>query len=139
MLYENKNYTFGFDESVLILILMEYALWGKQVCRCLTSWWSLNPYSNGIYSMRRCNSLLFEKARSVLILILMEYTLWGRGYYHLYRGIQGVLILILMEYTLWEEYQNCVHILLSCLNPYSNGIYSMSDAKMSLSALENAS
>ncbi len=36
---------------------------------------SLNPYSNGIYSMSYSASPLIRDARRVLILILMEYTL----------------------------------------------------------------
>ncbi len=53
MLYENE---FGqFSEvisTVLILILMEYALWGTNYSINVLYENSLNPYSNGICSMR---------------------------------------------------------------------------------------
>ena len=63
---------------------------------------SLNPYSNGRYSMGRWNSLSKDWFLWVLILILMEDTLWVD--WHLYDVIcSRVLILILMEDTLWAQ------------------------------------
>ena len=61
--------------SVLILILMEYALW-------------------------HLPSLDWTWTR-VLILILMEYALWQDGAKIVTATIKNVLILILMEYALW--------------------------------------
>ena len=110
---------------VLILILMEYALWARGNPRHQYKKQSLNPYSNGICSLREyllsnphielslnpysngiC-SLRSEKCRRI-------------------RKPRAVLILILMEYTLWGIYKHSSpSIIEQCLNPYSNGIYSM--------------
>ena len=83
---------------------MEYALWGesKSVMRCDLS--------------------------EVLILILMEYALWGWKSIRFWR-IASVLILILMEYALWVPKVWSTSPA-SCLNPYSNGICSMSNCNL---------
>ena len=64
-------------QYILILILMEYTLWEyDSFCVPLVQA-CLNPYSNGIYSMRTTEENWGVLKRSVLILILMEYTLWA--------------------------------------------------------------
>ena len=65
------------NDVVLILVLMEYALWARN----------------------------FEWHRSgvtVLILVLMEYALWV-GQEEEWEGRRRVLILVLMEYALWVQ------------------------------------
>ena len=91
----------GIEKQVLILILMEYALWeiSDDAEVKLTS--SLNPYSNGICSVRDVPVQRPYHHSDVLILILMEYALWEERIQMLYSIPQGVLILILMEYALW--------------------------------------
>ncbi len=41
-------------------------------------------------------------------------------------GIKEVLILVLMEYALWGRCKNIICSRKNGLNPYSNGIYSIS-------------
>ena len=55
----------------------------------------------------------------------MEYALRDRKVM-LYNVISFVLILILMEYALRAKRMLIIGQLSVCLNPYSNGIYSMS-------------
>ena len=87
--------------KVLILVLMEYALWLKNVYEGLR------------------NSI------EVLILVLMEYALWPR-FLRLGSPHHIVLILVLMEYALWRR---AIHWLArqerQSLNPCSNGICSL--------------
>ena len=137
--------------SVLILILMEYALW--DCCTVCSTWWKfclnpysngicslsgmnniairiickcLNPYSNGICSLRNCRACWKTWTNLVLILILMEYALWGISLSANF-GQKNVLILILMEYALWAVAGSDATITsFVCLNPYSNGICSLS-------------
>ena len=85
----------------------------------------LNPYSNGICSLRRSNSGQ-TLISWVLILILMEYALWAVMQALGERTKSDVLILILMEYALWESTQLLFPLLEQSLNPYSNGICSLS-------------
>ena len=75
-LWENERQAEGKVCRVLILILMEDTLWEPVVCWLEVCFCSLNPYSNGRYSMGVRNSKLYESF-SVLILILMEDTLWA--------------------------------------------------------------
>ena len=94
---------------------------------------SLNPYSNGIYSMRNVITMK-EIITWVLILILLEDTLWAATYLHYVLDWYYVLILILLEDTLWEFIQPPKNNVTFCLNPYSIGRYSMSiDGFMSFS------
>ena len=55
----------------------------------------------------------------------MEYTLWGISRIYSFQSRINVLILILMEYTLWDP-SFAIFRTKDGLNPYSNGIYSMS-------------
>ncbi len=74
-----KNNKFG-DIVVLILVLMEYALWHFK--KKLQSWnktRSLNPCSNGICSLTIHPPPLPTGGGGVLILVLMEYALWPRS------------------------------------------------------------
>ena len=64
---------------VLILVLMEYALW------LLTK------------------GVLLSLSHTVLILVLMEYALWRESKVSS-QWWTGVLILVLMEYALWLYY-----------------------------------
>ncbi len=63
-------------KSVLILILMEYTLWESVKSIWVQFMYGLNPYSNGIYSVRLSSVTQRFHLLVVLILILMEYTLW---------------------------------------------------------------
>ncbi len=55
---------------------MEYALWVKKSEINGLQPMSLNPYSNGICSLRRLDYVFDCNLLLVLILILMEYALW---------------------------------------------------------------
>ena len=85
--------------TVLILVLMEYALRdpfrksGKRLQRCL------NPCFNGICSARRTGTTTTLLNSSVLILVLMEYALRANVRFRTYHDLY-VLILVLMEYAL---------------------------------------
>ncbi len=67
------------------------------------------------------------RADWVLILILMEYALWDCRPLDWKRPLVPVLILILMEYALWAMMVLIILMQFQSLNPYSNGICSMSD------------
>ncbi len=68
------------QDSVLILILMEYALWvWKNKWKDL-QFSCLNPYFDGICSLREIVSDFPNFDFKVLILILMEYALWEEDY-----------------------------------------------------------
>ena len=86
---------------------------------------SLNPYSNGRYSLSDNNFRGTWKTADVLILILMEDTLWV-SVYSLQSCDVEVLILILMEDTLWVMKKVNIKEITESLNPYSNGRYSLS-------------
>ena len=61
---------------VLILVLMEYGLWHEMIAY-QSYIKSLNPCSNGIWSLTIHLNKLQDSAQ-VLILVLMEYCLWRR-------------------------------------------------------------
>ena len=87
-------------DTVLILVLMEYGLWPRKEAP-----WGLSS--------------------TVLILVLMEYGLWpepkdAKGMREL-----AVLILVLMEYGLWLNINEFNHVVVTGLNPCSNGIWSL--------------
>ena len=108
------------SKKVLILVLMEYGLWQERVKR-ETEEIGLNPCSNGIWSLTKQGETS-QPHPPVLILVLMEYGLWrivdyGDG------SRYPVLILVLMEYGLWLFCPTLQH--LRCLNPCSNGIWSL--------------
>ena len=84
---------------VLILVLMEYGLWPDNI---------------------RLDSL----RDSVLILVLMEYGLWP-NLKEVIMAMKFVLILVLMEYGLWPGAQAHAMGAVRCLNPCSNGIWSL--------------
>ena len=85
---------------VLILVLMEYGLWLAGAARTAASVTSLNPCSNGIWSLTAAFVIISYILEIVLILVLMEYGLWRHN--SILRGArQNVLILVLMEYGLW--------------------------------------
>ena len=80
---------------------MEYGLW-PNCSRVKEEQLSLNPCSNGIWSLtkRRLPSRILKSG--VLILVLMEYGLW-RMLINLSINYLTVLILVLMEYGLWQS------------------------------------
>ena len=84
---------------------------------------SLNACSNGIWSLTR---LLWRQPglRIVLILVLMEYGLW-LSLIRVDRLFSGVLILVLMEYGLWRFGEERPPQGSESLNPCSNGIWSL--------------
>ena len=88
--------------TVLILVLMEYALWPND------------------------DEGEEDEDDDVLILVLMEYALW-----HLLKSVKArsrqVLILVLMEYALWHATLKSVKKFFGSLNPCSNGICSLTE------------
>ena len=81
MLSESSKSWLGYrwDFCVLILVLMEYALWDdideiiETIEKCL------NPCFNGICSLRQFVGYDTAELLKVLILVLMEYALWAEG------------------------------------------------------------
>ena len=61
---------------VLILVLMEYALWPWKEMSSFLRETSLNPCSNGICSLTENAAFDSTPEFRVLILVLMEYALW---------------------------------------------------------------
>ena len=88
----------GTCHRVLILVLMEYGLWLE-------------------------DALIKAFENYVLILVLMEYGLWLTILFNISTKLK-VLILVLMEYGLWLC-QACRKGGKRCLNPCSNGIWSL--------------
>ena len=122
-LRRNKCSIFDVFPRVLILILLEYGL--RQFVPTVTLNWklSLNPYSTGIWSATDKESNLYAILCEVLILILLEYGLRpGRRRPASFE--QRVLILILLEYGLRLVRMTTTSTALTCLNPYSTGIWS---------------
>ena len=72
------NQVYKWTSYVLILVLMEYALWAA------------GPVTN-------------DTPIAVLILVLMEYALWELDNLSGYQEGYMVLILVLMEYALWAS------------------------------------
>ena len=109
--------------TVLILVLMEYGLWLSPPRWPYKLSTSLNPCSNGIWSLTGLRFVITLHRRVVLILVLMEYGLWP-----VRAALSGVrdcvLILVLMEYGLWHGSTMDQHGS-TCLNPCSNGIWSL--------------
>ena len=66
--------------GVLILVLMEYAQWEYPVYHGEDGSTGLNPCFNGICSMRT-TSVRFKFFSRVLILVLMEYAQWALDFY----------------------------------------------------------
>ena len=137
----------SYGEAVLILVLMEYGLWlpshgTESVSRCVLilvlmeyGLWhspapaqsgevSLNPCSNGIWSLTRPVVVFLLRSIAVLILVLMEYGLWLSDKRPDRVGLD-VLILVLMEYGLWHATPAEVASDVYRLNPCSNGIWSL--------------
>ena len=96
----NNNNNIVFSYEVLILIIMEYALWAGSGDGYGVKEYSLNPYYNGICSMRAMKRRLRQSAQS-----LNPY----------YNGICSMSSWICSEMR-WR---------LRRLNPYYNGICSM--------------
>ena len=88
------------NEFVLILVLMEYALWLWNIQWFRSLLGCLNPCSNGICSLIGWESVSIQSGRGVLILVLMEYALWFNKILT-EEFWNFVLILVLMEYALW--------------------------------------
>ena len=118
------QWRYGSDWRVLILILMEYALWGYRPRTFWKRLSCLNPYSNGICSMR----LLTKDQNMISEVGLNPYSngicSMSAVQAHACTCVFLVLILILMEYALWE-FTAFFYPSMTCLNPYSNGICSM--------------
>ena len=99
-LWRMKSPNFRAIIRVLILVLMEYGLWPVRRWLTASKRLSLNPCSNGIWSLTDERRLPVRCVK-VLILVLMEYGLWQYpSLHHLFD--RQVLILVLMEYGLWQ-------------------------------------
>ena len=110
--------------EVLILVLVEYALWDSDLVDNYL-WKCLNPCFSGICSLRAV-SRTNRKQIDVLILVLVEYALWAEGDCAEHWKRQEVLILVLVEYALWEHRRNCQEDCpVLCLNPCFSGICSL--------------
>ncbi len=128
MLFEYWDRITGYNmlNNVLILVLLEYALWVRKAGYKVYRTYGLNPCFTGICSLRQKRVIYRFKWKWVLILVLLEYALWVLGIL-LFRirvlrslnpcftGIcslsvggcvayvitKSVLILVLLEYALW--------------------------------------
>ena len=111
------------NHFVLILVLMEYALWSKAAPKAASQASGLNPCSNGICSLMEGKNQCFSKEYNCLnpcsngICSLIELK-----YFKILTD--NVLILVLMEYALWWDWRTQSRIQTS-LNPCSNGICSL--------------
>ena len=135
------------ETKVLILVLMEYGLWLSALHGSREDVFGLNPCSNGIWSLTK-GGARNRCLQQVLILVLMEYGLWlfdvnftaedynvlilvlmEYGLWHDDAVITDclliVLILVLMEYGLWPLNGRLMALMMFCLNPCSNGIWSL--------------
>ena len=110
---------------VLILVLMEYALWQQQVRRNSRHWHRLNPCSNGICSLTPHLSYPFFHILIVLILVLMEYALWPYDYWNELSTENRSLNPCSNGICSLTHYRGCWIRLTLCLNPCSNGICSL--------------
>ena len=91
-----------FNDVVLILVLMEYALWELENNSTNNlNLKSLNPCFNGICSLSMSQQKISPICCGVLILVLMEYALWEKEQEAKELWYKSVLILVLMEYALW--------------------------------------
>ena len=82
MLCENDIYHW-IDEVhiVLILVIVEYALWANEMMRESRKRLGLNPCYSGICSVSKTN-VAKEDFYEVLILVIVEYALWVRIKYY---------------------------------------------------------
>ena len=114
-----------FLKEVLILVLMEYALWQRfMFFNTDDSTICLNPCSNGICSLTEFSLNSKSGSSVVLILVLMEYALWLSYILFAVKSLR-VLILVLMEYALWQYLKSLSDDERQGLNPCSNGICSL--------------
>ena len=111
--------------KVLILVLMEYALWPKQSLKNSSVFHRLNPCSNGICSLTSSAQRKLQYNSRVLILVLMEYALWQQ------QAISGMLVQMslnpcsngICSLTVWKGVGQPIRW--RRLNPCSNGICSL--------------
>ena len=111
---------------VLILVLMEYVLWGLQ------DFWNWNE-RNGVlilvlmeYVLWVVLAISIAISVAVLILVLMEYVLWGRGPFGRVLKVDPRLNPCSNGICSMRSYQRHVVPIRARLNPCSNGICSMS-------------
>ena len=112
--------------NVLILVIVEYALWGEDFITVKENGAGLNPCYSGICSVSisgvaltvfgtRCLNPCYSGICSVrqpwwprcpgdavLILVIVEYALWERPQLVKVKHLR-VLILVIVEYALWED------------------------------------
>ena len=112
-------------QDVLILVLMEYALWARNKEIIVKPWKCLNPCFNGICSLRIDKFYATKNAKDVLILVLMEYALWEllslwdcHGIACLNPCFNGICSLRIFV-KIWQK------LFRPCLNPCFNGICSL--------------
>ena len=90
------------SSNVLILILMEYALWVHKIMATLLKNCIVLILILMEYALWDGKGYCVGAGHRVLILILMEYALWGTVCNDR-TALAAVLILILMEYALWAS------------------------------------
>ena len=124
-LWVNIAFIFIIPHTVLILVIVEYALWGY-IYR-YNGWKTgcLNPCYSGICSVSLIRIKDNKSNIAVLILVIVEYALWGR---RLMPKIwtRSVLILVIVEYALWEWSSKPCPSMKDSLNPCYSGICSVS-------------
>ena len=108
---------------VLILVLMEYALWRWKATHFLVGG-CLNPCSNGICSLT-FDCIANKVAIYVLILVLMEYALWQRQLLRHRQRRQGLNPCSNGICSLTVSRSSLPVVFLYRLNPCSNGICSL--------------
>ena len=109
---------------VLILVLMEYALWRIIFPFIGLGTGSLNPCFNGICSLTLNMWWWYNKRLKVLILVLMEYALWlkGLGEFDPTKSCLNPCFNGICSLTLKDKDGNAIGI---SLNPCFNGICSL--------------
>ena len=129
MLFEVLGIYNGLSSNwVLILVLLEYALWVTSPVCLPEKIVSLNPCFTGICSLRS-KTASYRPLNEVLILVLLEYALWvclenrHKGWSTM------VLILVLLEYALWADHGFVKRSSRQSLNPCFTGICSLRHLK----------
>ena len=116
---------------VLILVLMEYGLWPGIIMTSNPGTASLNPCSNGIWSLTK---MFLDLSVSSWRLNPCSNGIWSLTKTYLAECFgKAVLILVLMEYGLWRRRSEFIAAARSGLNPCSNGIWSLTKMFLDLS------
>ena len=118
---------------VLILVLVDYALWlhRERVCRLTTQVLILVLVD---YALWQQDANPPKGKARVLILVLVDYALWRNSKVES-RSSQKVLILVLVDYALWLYVLYAKHKISKSLNPCSGGLCSLTRQKLKVMKL----